>query len=470
LAKAKIRGIYSTALSKLLLDNGFEIVEPSLALKKRLRLTDNNNVPDITVEDRYDRHGIRTIGNREATAKLKDILQSCLDDVIVRRWPISVDGIYKGLLRGVDIPTRSVLIDIGQAVGRVPEKEKSKITTQEVVVQVKRQRIGAKEPSLTTEITIPAKYAALIPKGKTGVSFKIQNSEVRTRLYKLGEEISPPNWSIIWRTAAATQPTERLKQEIETLSKEADAILRKAEQTEAPCMLWEGSFIMDIELPALSKKRLDEIRDTVSPTLPQHHYYKVCGGRIAAALEMAEALIEKGKPLEEVEASFKQEVEPEYPFAGATIGIEHVKPSGMVFYLGKASIESIDDNRICLRRVFAKNGVYDGLGVRKEAGDFAVTEAKLGEWYFQTKYYSKDGQFKGCYINFNTPIEFYPHCVRYVDLEVDICLMPDGTLKTMDEEKLERAVNKGQVSEKLAKTIQQKIHEAWNRLTNDKSL
>ena len=470
MAKAKIRGIYSTALTKLLLDNSFGIVEPSVAVKERFKLNDNNEAPDVTIEDRYDRHGIRTSGYREATERFKDILQSCLDDVIVREWPISVDGIYKGLLRGIDIPTRSILIDIGKAVGRIPEEEKDKITSKEVIVQVKRRRIGAKEPSLTTEITIPGKYAILIPKGKVGVSLKVQDPEARARLYELGKKLSPPNWSIIWRTAATTQPLENLKEGVKSLAREAENVLQKAKQVEAPIILREGSYVIDIELPALSKKRLDEIRVAMCPTLAGHHYYKVVGGRVAAALEMAEALLEKGKPRKEVELVFKREIEAEYPFAGASIGIEHVKPSGIVFYLGKATIESLDETSICLRRVLAKNGVYDGLGVQKEAGDVAVTEAKLGEWYFQTKYYSKDGQYKGCYVNFHTPLELYPHCVRYVDLEVDICLLPDGTLKTVDEEKLEKAVTKGFVSERLARMVQQQIQEVRKRLMDCKDL
>jgi hypothetical protein len=468
--KAKVRGIYATALTKLLPDNDFDIAEPSVALKERLKLSDNKTSPDIIIEDRYDRHGIRTSGNKEATDKLKDVLQAELDDVIVRRWPISIGGIYKGTIRGIDIPTRSILIDIGKAVGRVPEEEKDRIISKEVMVQVKRRRIGAKEPSLTTEISFPGKYTVLIPKGKVGVSLKIQGQETRAKLYELGKQLSPPDWSIIWRTAAATQPEEKLKEEVENLIKEVEETRLKTEHTEAPAMLWEGSYVMDVEFPALSKIRLDEIRADVKPTLTRHHYYKVCGGRIAASLEMAEALLEKGKTFAEVEATFKREIETEYPFAGATIDIEHVKPSGLVLYLGKALIESLNDTNICLRRVFTKEGVYDGLGVKKEAGDVAVTNAELGEWHFQTKYYSKEGQYKGCHVNFNTPLELYPHCVRYVDLEVDVCMLPDGTVKTVDEEKLEKAIVKGFVSEKLAKVVQQKIRKVARHLVNDKDL
>jgi len=470
LAKAKIRGIYSTALTKLLLDNSIGIVEPSVTTKERFKLDDDSETPDITIEDRSDRHGIRTSGNREATERFKYILQSCLDDAIVRKWPVSVDGIYKGLLRGVDISTRSVLVDIGEAVGRVPEEEKEKITSKEIIVQVKRGRIGAKEPSLTTKITIPGRYAVLIPEGKVGVSLKIQDPEVRAKLYELGKKLSPPNCGIIWRTAATTQPLENLEEEVESLAREAENVWQRAKHVEAPVILREGSYVMDVELSALSKRRLDEIRATMCPTLAGHHYYKVVGGQVAVALEMTEALLEKGKPRKEIELAFKQEIEAEYPFAGAAIGIEHVKPSGIVLHLGKATIEFLDETSIRLRRIFGKSGVYDGLGVRKEAGDVAVTEAKLGEWYFQTKYYSKDGLYKGCYVNFHTPLELYPYYVRYVDLEVDVCMLPDGTLKTVDEEKLEKVVRQGFVSERLFRIVQRKMQEVRKRLMDCKDL
>jgi predicted RNA-binding protein associated with RNAse of E/G family len=212
------------------------------------------------------------------------------------------------------------------------------------------------------------------------------------------------------------------------------------------------------------------MRAELCPTLTGHHYYKVCGGRVAAALEMAENLLAKGKPRDEVEAAFRQQIAAEYPFAGATIDIEHVKASGLVLYLGKASIESLDDVRIRLQRIITKNGVYDGLDTKKEVGDIAKTEARFNEWHFRTRYYSKDGMYKGCYVNFNTPLELYPHVVRYVDLEVDICMLPDGTLKVVDEKKLEKAVGKGHISEKLARMIQQKVSEVKNQLTNCKRL
>jgi len=314
--KAKIRGIYSTALIKLLLDHGFIIVQPSVTVKERFGLRENDENPDLEVHDRQDRQGVKASGTAEAVKAFTLILQSCLDDVVIRKG-------------------------------------------------------------------------------------------------------------------------------------------------EAPATLLEGSHHVDVEFPALSKKKLDEIRGSVAPTLEGHHYYKTCEVNISSALDMAEKLLEKGGPREEVEELLKQTIMAGYPVQGSAISIEHVKLDGKVFHLGKALIEAFNSHEsvIRFRRVFEKKGIYDGLKTEKEPGDYAVTEAKIGEWHFKTEYFSKDGRYKGTYINLNTPIELYPHGIRYVDLEVDVCIWPNGRVAKLDEDKLKEAAVEGIVTQKLVKIVKEKLRE-----------
>jgi len=477
--KVRIRGIYSTALTKLLLeynevcgtklllDHGFDIVQPSVAIQERFGLEEREESPDLDVDDRHDLQGVQALGKADSINTFKSILQSCLDDVIVRKWAVTVDGTYKGLVKGLDPITHTILVDIGPAVGRVAEEEVPDPNVRQLIVQVDRRRIGAREPALTTGIKIPGKYAILIPGRQVKVSRRIRDWEIRSRLHQLGEELAPANWGILWRTASADQPPDILKEEIAHLMKEAEAIIERAERLEAPAMLWEGNHFMDVEFPALSKRRLDEIRGLAAPTLSGHHYYKACGDRVSSALEMAEKLLEKGYPNKEVEDLFKETIEVEYPTEGSWIEVEHAKLNGRVFHLGKALVESYDQDQSLIRfsRVIRGEGTYDGLGARKEPGDQAVTEAKIGEWHFKTQYYSKDGRHKGTYINLNTPIELYPFGIRYVDLEVDVCVWPDGTVKTLDEEKLEKAAAEELITEKLVQTVREKLQEIVKNLS-----
>jgi len=475
--KVKIRGIYSTALTKLLLDykkilgnqiptellldNGFDIVQPSVTLRERFRLKENDESPDLEVYDRNDQQGVQAFGTAESVNAFNSMLQSCLDDIVVRKWAVTADGIYKGLIREVDPETSSFLIDIGPAVGKIAQEEISDPTLKQMVVQVERGRIGAKEPVLTTGINIPGKYAILIPGKRVRVSRKIRDQQTRLRLYQLGKELTPPNWGILWRTASADQPSEVLKNEINSLTKKEEAVMEKAEHVEAPATLWQGSHYVDVEFPALSKKELDDVRGSVAPTIDGHHYYKACGGNVSSALDMAEKLLEKGSPREEVESLFKQTIRAEYPIVGSVIGIEHVKLDGKVFHLGKALIETYNhhESLISLRRVFEKKGIYDGLKTEKNPGDYAVTEAKIGGWHLKTEYFAKDGRYKGTYINLNTPIELYPHGIRYVDLEIDVCVWPNGRIKKLDEEKLEEASEEGMITQRLVKIVKEKLQE-----------
>jgi len=447
--KAKVRGIYSTAITKLLLENDFEIIEPSIPIQQRFNLQPKQGVIDLKIKDRFDRQGIHVIGTPEATEKFLQIIRLNLFDVITRKWLPTLDGIYKGIV--IDKRGENFLVDIGVATGLLPEREAENLKeNEEVLVQVERRRIGAKYPILTSKIKILGAHAILIPVPKVGVSLKIRDLKKRFELYELGRKVAPENWGVIWRSSAANKSFETLKKEITCLREKAEEVKRKAVNAKAPSVVLEGLYCLDVEFPAVSKAKLDEIRKKVTPTLKGHHMFKAYGGNVSSLLEMAEKLIEKGEEQEKVESLFKQQISSELPLEGSKISIEHVKLSGKIFNLGTAVIEKIDDEKITFRRVFQKPGIYDGLGIRKEPGDNALSNVKIFDWKIETSYFSANGNYKGTYVNINTPVELYPDKIRYVDLEVDVCILPDESVRILDEDKLWKFVNKGFISRKLA--------------------
>jgi Rne/Rng family ribonuclease len=459
LMKAKIRGIYSTALTKMFLDNGFEIVQPSLTIKNRFGISDNLAPPDIKIKDRYDLQGVRVLGIPDAVKKFQSILHSAFDDVLTREWHVSIDGIYKG--KPLESDGYTVYVDVGSGViGRLPKPEFVMAEDKPLLVQVERRRIGAKQPVLTTKLKIVGNYAILAQKSRVGVSLKIRDLKKREELYALGKTLAPDEWGIIWRESSANQSRETLENEIKELVAKVKILNEQASHAEAPALLIEGLGFMDVEFPYFSKKRLDKLRASVSQTLDGHHFYKCCGGEVSAALEMAEKLLEKGQNKSEVEKSFKEALLCKLPEEGSLVDVEHVKPSGIVFHLGQATIESLDDEQIKYSRIIRSDGFYDGLGVKKEVGDKAVSETEIGEWCITTKYFSRSGDWKGTYINLNTPVEIYPKTIRYVDLEVDGCIHPDGTNKILDVEKLEKALEKGYISKKLFEKVKEKVKKA----------
>jgi Ribonuclease G/E len=459
LAKARIRGVYSTALTRLLLDHGFEIVQPSVAMKERFGIEERNEPPNLDVRDRRDRQGVRALGRAESTSAFRSMLQSSLYDVIIREWSVAANGIYKGLLETESAD--SFLVDIGSATGRIAKREVPNLDKRQLLVQVERRKVGARRPALTTEVKIPGEYAILIPERQIKVSRKIRDPRERSRLLKLGRELAPKNWGLIWRTAAKDQSSEKLKDEIAYLASEGGAVLEGAEGAVAPAELWDGGHFLDVEFPAISKEKLDDIRRSVAESLDRHHYYKACGGNFSVAVDMAERLLEKGSPIEEVDALFKQTVGAGFPTVGSIIDVQHVKLDGRVLHLGEALVEAFDEDESLIKfsRIIRGEGAYDGLGIRKQPDDRAVTEAKIGEWHYETRYFAKDGRHKGTYINLNTPIELYPYGIRYVDLEVDVCVWPSGRVGKMDEKKLDYAAAEGIVTQKLVETVRKRVRK-----------
>ncbi len=339
---ARVRGIYTTALTKLLLDHGFEIVEPSAVIKERFKLRDTPTMlpPDLDIYDRLDRQGIYVVGETTSLDVFNSALQSSLDDVIIRK----------------------------------------RIT-----------RIGVDHPLLTCDSRVP------------GLMVK-----------EAGDA---------------------------SLSPKRDSV--------------------NVEFPAISKKKLDALRSIVMPTLEGHHYFKACRGKVSYLLEMAERMLEKSAPRGEVEELFKESIRAEYPRLNSRIDIEHVKIDGRVFHLNNAKIVDFDeeDGSLRLLRTFKNKGIYDGLRIRKDPDDYALTDLKIGDWSFRTRYFSSDGRYKGTYVNLNTPIELYPDKIRYVDLEVDVCLWPNGKTETLDLDKIEDKVSGGYISERPVSIVKRKVEE-----------
>jgi predicted RNA-binding protein associated with RNAse of E/G family len=104
------------------------------------------------------------------------------------------------------------------------------------------------------------------------------------------------------------------------------------------------------------------------------------------------------------------------------------------------------------------------LGIDKREGDYAVSEVQEGLWYYRHTYFRKDGTLIGRYVNINTPVEFYPDRIRYVDLEIDVVQMPDGQVIVTDEEDLEKQFEAGTLGKELKERAKKEADQRVERL------
>lgn len=88
-AGVKIRGIYSTALTRLLLDSGYTLAEPSPEIQERFGLAPTAEAYDILIKDRDDLQGVDLTGEPEKICELLRLLQErLLDAVLLRVEPV----------------------------------------------------------------------------------------------------------------------------------------------------------------------------------------------------------------------------------------------------------------------------------------------------------------------------------------------------------------------------------------------
>ena len=84
MAKAiKIRGIYATAFTRLLLNSGFRIVDPAPEIRQCFELGPIAKVPDILLKDREDRQGVDLIGEADGISGLLKTIQETLVDAVL---------------------------------------------------------------------------------------------------------------------------------------------------------------------------------------------------------------------------------------------------------------------------------------------------------------------------------------------------------------------------------------------------
>ncbi len=115
----------------------------------------------------------------------------------------------------------------------------------EISVQVIKDAVGVKGPRVTTHISIPGRYAVLMPQSKTcGISKKIDDRDERHRLKKIATETKPENCGLILRTAAQNVDESLIVEDIKRLLSLWESINKSEERGRVPRLLYGESNIL----------------------------------------------------------------------------------------------------------------------------------------------------------------------------------------------------------------------------------
>ena len=152
----------------------------------------------------------------------------------------------------------------------------------EVMVQVIKEGIGTKGPTLTTYLSIPGRFLVLMPgMNRLGVSRKIEDDNARKEARQLLNQLSPPeDAGFIIRTAGVGRTKTELQQDLNYLLRLWTTIQKKKESGPAPHELYEESDLVvrtlrDVLSNNITKiicdqaETLKTVRDFLSVAMPR---------------------------------------------------------------------------------------------------------------------------------------------------------------------------------------------------------
>ena len=170
-----------------------------------------------------------------------------------------IDGnVYRGRVQNVlpgmeaafidiGIPKNAVLYrgdvrydreDIEGGASQQPRIEDVLKAGQTILCQVTKNPIGAKGARLTQEVSLPGRFAVLVPNSSAfGISKRLGDNE-RRRLRRIIDEVKPAGHGMIVRTAAEGVSAEELQRDVTSLLDQWNTIEAEAKKSDAPGLLY----------------------------------------------------------------------------------------------------------------------------------------------------------------------------------------------------------------------------------------
>ncbi|MCQ3803844.1 MAG: Rne/Rng family ribonuclease [bacterium] len=173
-----------------------------------------------------------------------------------------VGNVYLAVVRNVLPGMEAAFVDIGEGKngvlyaddvyvdpkrfgkGRRPRVEQVLSEGDELVVQVRRDAMGAKGPRLRGHISLAGRFLVLQPgSSNVAISQKLSRAE-RSRLRQVVTELVPPKFGVIVRTAARLATAKEIKSEVDKLANRWKGITEDASQGGGPKLLHQDSDLL----------------------------------------------------------------------------------------------------------------------------------------------------------------------------------------------------------------------------------
>jgi len=235
---------------------------------------------------------INTVEDQEC--RIAVMVDHVLEELYVERASNAshVGNIYKGRITNVEAAIQAAFVDFGlgkngflhisdvhpkyfpkgqksntEAVGRKrPHRERPPIQEclrrgQEVVVQMTKEGIGTKGPTLTTYLSIPGRLLVMMPgMSRLGVSRKIEDDEARGKAREILAELNPPGeMGFIVRTAGLDRPRKDLQRDMNYLLRLWQQVKHRIKTCRPPSEIYQESDLVIRTLRDVYNSDIDRI-------------------------------------------------------------------------------------------------------------------------------------------------------------------------------------------------------------------
>ena len=187
-----------------------------------------------------------------------------------------VGNIYKGRITNIEPSIQAAFIDFGgvkngflhisdlhpqffpsskkatESVGRRtahrtrPHIQDALRRGEEIVVQITKEGIGTKGPTLTTYLSIPGRLVVMMPAmSQVGISRKIEDEEARAKLRTTLDQLEiPKDMGVIVRTAGMGHTKRDLQRDLSYLSRLWKTVQERINSTKAPAEIYQESDLV----------------------------------------------------------------------------------------------------------------------------------------------------------------------------------------------------------------------------------
>jgi ribonuclease E len=202
----------------------------------------------------------RRVADEEIDAELEQEIRREIEEIEELEREIGLRGAEDDRPRRADEPARGGRFTRGRGPVKPPIQEIFR-RGDEVLVQVIKESIGTKGPTLSTYISIPGRYLVLMPGlNRVGVSRKIVDEGQRRKLREIMHELNPPKGlGFIVRTAGLERTKRELARDLAYLLRLWKVILRRIKKSRAPTPIYQESDMIIRTIRDIFNSEIDTI-------------------------------------------------------------------------------------------------------------------------------------------------------------------------------------------------------------------